>query len=109
MLILTIVALFATIAFYQRGKQIGISPGRAASLPFVVLGIFLALRFVGARLIIYMGESLDVSSKTVLAMGLLLNLLLILAYLQFIHRNWKSLNQDDHDISRNADEQIDKV
>ena len=95
MLLLTIVALLSTIAFYQRGKQIGISPGRAASLPFFVLGIFLVVGFVGAHLIDYLDRSTNVSSTTLLTVAWMFNLFLILAYLKFIHRNWLVLNQTD--------------
>ena len=93
MLLLTFVALFSTIAFYRRAKQIGISPGRAASLPFVVLGIFLALGFVGGYLIAHLGNAANISNTTILTMAWLLDLFLILAYLKFIHRNWQALYQ----------------
>ena len=93
MLLLTSIAFFSTIAFYRRGKQVGVSPGRTASLPFTVLGIFLALAFVGAHLIAYLGESIDISKRTVLIMAGMFDLFLILAYLKFIHRNWLALNQ----------------
>jgi len=93
MLVLIFIAFFSTIAFYRRGKQVGVSPGRAASLPFIVLGIFLSLAYVGGYLIVYLGELTNVSSATLSVIGLMFNLLFVLAYLQFINRNWQVLNQ----------------
>lgn len=93
MLLLTLLAFFATIAFYRRAKQVGVSPGRAASLPFIVLGIFLVLAIIGAPLIAHLGKLADVSNSTLLTMAWIFELFLILAYLQFINRNWQVLNQ----------------
>jgi len=95
MLLLTLLAFFSTIAFYRRGKQVGVSPGRAASLPFIVLGIFLTLEIIGAHLIAYLGKLADVSNSTLLTMAWVFYIFLILAYLQFINRNWKVLTQTD--------------
>ena len=95
MLVLTIVAFFSTVAFYRRAKLIGISPGRAASLPFIVLGVFFAFGFVSARLITYLGESTNVSSTTLVTVALVFDLFIILAYLEFIRRNWLALHQTD--------------
>ena len=51
MLLLTIVAFFATTAFYSAAKHRGLQPGRAAMLPFVVLGVLLIFAHFGELLL----------------------------------------------------------
>ena len=95
MLLLTIVAFLSTIAFYRRGKQIGVSPGRAARIPFLALMIFLALSYVGAYLIVYFGGILGVRDNTLWVVAFLFDFFIVLAYLKLIQRNWQVLNQTD--------------
>ena len=47
MLLLPIISLLATPAFYSAAKRRGLHPGRTAMLPFVVLGILLIFAYFG--------------------------------------------------------------
>ena len=98
MLLLLTIALISTLAFYRRGKQVGISPGRAASYPFVALGLFLVFSHLTSHLIVMLINANEPSKTTVMAIGFGFNLLVVLAYLKFISRNWQVLNQSNRSV-----------
>lgn len=92
MLLMIIVAAIATTAFYRRANSLGLSPGRAASLPFIVVGIFLVIAFLAARLIEYLAVRIPLGDGTVKSIALTFDILMVLGYLIFIRRNWNVLN-----------------
>ena len=92
MLLLSIVAFFATTAFYSAAKRRGLHPGRAAMLPFVVLGVLLIFAHFGELLLTKLLEMLETSQSTDFAISFGFNLLLLCTYVAFIRKNWAMLN-----------------
>ena len=92
MLLLTIVAFFATTAFYSAAKHRGLQPGRAAMLPFVVLGILLIFAYFGELLLTKLLMMVETSQSTDFAISFGFNLFLLCTYLAFIRKNWVVLN-----------------
>ncbi len=93
MLFLLIVALIATREFYRRSRAIGVASGRLASLPFVILGLFLAVHYV-ARIVVSWatattGVSLGVSNGILVA----LDLFVMLTYTAVIRAFWVALER----------------
>ena len=92
MLLLTIIALLATTAFYSAAKRRGLQPGRAAMLPFVVLGVLLIFAHFGELLLTKLLVIADTSESTDYAISFGFNLFLLCTYLAFIRKNWVVLN-----------------
>ena len=92
MLLLTIVAFLATTAFYSAAKHCGLQPGRAAMLPFVVLGILLIFAYFGELLLTKLLMMVETSQSTDFAISFGFNLFLLCTYLAFIRKNWVVLN-----------------
>lgn len=92
MLLLTIVAFFATTAFYSAAKQRGLPPGRAAMIPFVVLGVLLIFAHFGEILLTKLLMMVETSQSTDDAIAFGFNLFLLCTYLAFIRKNWVVLN-----------------
>ena len=101
MLLLTIVAFFATTAFYSAAKHRGLQPGRAAMLPFVVLGILLISAHFGGLLLTKLLMMVETSESTAYAISLGYNLFLLCTYLAFIRKNWVVLNS--HPVINDTD------
>ena len=97
MLLMVIVAALATPAFYRRAKSLGLSPGRAASLPFIVLGIFLIVAFLTGNFLVYLAERMSVGDGTANLIASVFDFLMVAAYFLFIRRNWKILGQQNPD------------
>ena len=91
MLLISIVALIATTAFYRQAKTRGMQPGKAASIPFVAAGIFLITGIGFASILNRVALAVYVGPGTVRAILLMANVFLLLGYLQVIHRNWQLL------------------
>lgn len=91
MLLILIVALIATTAFYRQAKRAGVHPGKAASVPFIAAGIILAGAYLASLGIAQIAIAVGASEFTVNAVNLMLNLFLLLAYLALIARNWRML------------------
>ncbi len=87
-LLLAIVALIATTAFYTRAKRRGLQPGRAAMLPFVVLGILLVFAHFGGFLLSQVLDMAGTSPQVDWLIRLAFHAFLICAYLAFIRQNW---------------------
>jgi len=92
MLLLTIVAFLATTAFYSAAKRRGLQPGRAAMLPFVVLGALLIFAYFGELLLSKLLVAAETSRWTTIAISSGFNLFLLCTYLAFIRKNWILLN-----------------
>jgi len=95
MLLLLIVAFLSTPAFYVSAKRLSYHPGRAASLPFLAIGLLLIADYLISPLIL---ASLDwlVSSLAITQIILYAyNVFLVLIYLTFISRNWAALTRID--------------
>ncbi|MFT5303848.1 MAG: hypothetical protein ACI814_004670 [Mariniblastus sp.] len=91
MFILAVIAFFATLAFFRRAKSIGVSPGRAASLPWVVFGVFAIVAFVAEKCFESIFSNLDISPGIASAIVFAFDAMFVLAYLQFIKKNWEAL------------------
>lgn len=92
MLVILIVAFIATRAFFQRAKEIGVHPGKAASIPFFVAGIMLAVTYLFAAGISSVFTYFEVAPGTRRWFGYSVDCLLILTYLLIIKRNWAILS-----------------
>ena len=101
MLLLTIVAFLATTAFYSAAKHCGLQPGRAAMLPFVVLGILLIFAYFGELLLTKLLMMVETSQSTDFAISFGFNLFLLCTYLAFIRKNWVVLNS--HPVIEDTD------
>ena len=101
MLLLTTVAFFATTAFYSAAKHRGLQPGRAAMLPFVVLGILLIFAYFGELLLTKLLMMVETSQSTDFAISFGFNLFLLCTYLAFIRKNWGGLNS--HPVIEDTD------
>lgn len=86
-----IVALIATPAFYRTAQKAGIAPGRAASLPFIVLCFFFLIQFLGSELLTIFTDNKYLTDRTSSVIEGMLNATLVVAYLIFIGRNWRRL------------------
>ena len=91
MLLIVIVALITTSAFYRRAKLMGIHPGKFASIPFIAAGVILAIAYVGSLAIAQLAVSVDAASNTSHAVHFMLNLFLLALYLMLIRRIWTAL------------------
>ncbi|MGN6546808.1 MAG: hypothetical protein ACTHK7_17260 [Aureliella sp.] len=91
MLLILIVALIATTAFYRQAKRAGVHPGKAASVPFIAAGIVLAAAYLASLGIAKIAMAVGASEFTVSAVNLMLNLFMLLTYLALIGRNWRAL------------------
>jgi hypothetical protein len=93
MLILLIIALIATPAFFRQAKSIGIHPGKVASIPFVAAGVLLVFGNLAALAIAEVSRRAGASESTVFLIGMMMNLFLILAYLALIRRCWTAIER----------------
>lgn len=91
MLLIVIVALIATTAFYRQAKLVGVHPGKAASIPFIAAGIILALTYVGSVVLTKFMLAADGSKFTVGAIRFMFHAFVFVAYLMLIRRNWLAL------------------
>jgi len=64
-LLIVIVALVSTVAFYRQAKRIGVHAGKAAGVPFIAAGIFLAFTYISSFGINYVGVAMNASVATV--------------------------------------------
>jgi len=92
MLLIVIVAFIATVGFYRRAKEIGIHPGKAASVPFIAAGVMVAVTYVSAVVIGRLFAAMNISVETAGWFGFAMDWFLVLAYLFFIKRNWDTLS-----------------
>ena len=92
MLLIVIVAFVATVSFFRRAKEIGLHPGKTASVPFIAAGAMIATTYISAvgmgRFFATIGVSADIAGW----IGFSMDWFLILAYLVFIKRNWDILS-----------------
>jgi len=91
--LIVIFAFLATIVFYRRAKQIGIHPGKAASIPFVGAGMMLVFTYLGAFAIGRILMNTDVSTNAITWFGRGIDWCLILSYCYYIKRNWDLLSR----------------
>ena len=94
--------MIATPAFYSRAKQLGVPPGRAAAMPFFVLGILLALGRLAGVALTALFSAVDASP---LASGFAwfhLNAFVLIAYIVFIRKNWLLLDSQARSIDDDA-------
>lgn len=104
MFLICLVAFLATIGFYRRAQQIGIHPGKAASLPFLVAGLMSAVMVVGAAGIGIVLDTMQASHDVKVWTGRILDGCLILTYLAYIKRNWDILTRRSAEDSTRAAE-----
>jgi hypothetical protein len=88
MLLILIIALIATPAFFRQAKCMGIRPGKVACIPFVAAGMLLVIANLTALAISEVSRRASVSDSTVFAIEMMMNVFLILAYLALIRRCW---------------------
>ena len=88
MLLVVIVALIATTAFYRQAKLAGVHPGKAASVPFIAAGLLLAVAYVASLAITKFAFAVNASSNAINSMQFMLNAFVLAAYLMLIRRNW---------------------
>lgn len=91
MLLIVVVAFVATVGFYRRAREIGIRPGKAASVPFIAANAMIAVSYLFAVATGRLFTAINVSAETSVWMGLALEWLLAFAYVFFIKRNWDTL------------------
>lgn len=92
MLLLLVVALISTPAFYTAAKRHGLHPGKLASLPFFGLGILLIVNYLVS---LVLQTTLDYVVTTPTTKTLIVaayNLFIVLVYLVFIRHIWKTLS-----------------
>jgi len=90
--LLLIIALIATPAFFRQAKSVGLHPGKVASIPFIAAGTLLVFGNLAAMAIAEVSRSAGASESTVYAIGMMLNVFLILAYLALIRRCWIAID-----------------
>jgi hypothetical protein len=90
-LLLVIVALIATTAFYRRAKAGSVHPGKAASVPFIAAGIFFVVGYSISYVLGMFAAWSDAAPVTVRLILRMADAFLVLAYLLFISRNWNAL------------------
>ena len=88
MLLIVIVSLIATTAFYREAKLAGVHPGKAASVPFIAAGLLLAVAYVASLAITKFAVAVNASSNVMNSMQFMLNAFVLAAYLMLIRRNW---------------------
>ena len=91
MLLIVIIAFIATVGFFRRAKEIGIHPGKAASVPFIAAGVMIAVTYLSALVIGRLFSFSNFSMESARWFGFAMDLFLVLAYLIFIKRNWDIL------------------
>lgn len=91
MLLILIVALISTTAFYRQAKAVNVHPGKAASVPFIAAGLFLIAGWCISFALNAFATRVEISPASVRMMGLMANVFLVLAYLLLIRRNWFAL------------------
>lgn len=91
MLLIVIVALIATSAFYRQAKAVNAHPGKAASIPFIAAGLFLIAGYCVSIALNAIATRVNVGASTVGVIAFTANVLLVLAYLLLIRRNWTAL------------------
>jgi len=92
MLLLLIIALIATPAFFRQATSVGIHPGKVANIPFVAAGALLVFGNLTATATAEVSRRAGASESTVYAIGMMLKLFLILAYLAPIRRYWIAMD-----------------
>ena len=93
MLLLLVIAFLATPAFFLNAKRHNCHPGRAASLPFLSLGVLLVTDHVFSPLLAAVTSSIVTSTTINMVILYGYNLFLICIYLIFISRNWTALSR----------------
>jgi hypothetical protein len=96
LLLIVILALIATTAFYRQALARHVHPGKAASVPFVTAGLFLIAGYCTSFALNKFAEWTDAAPTTVRIMSLMANFFLILAYLLLVRRNWLALTTESH-------------
>lgn len=91
MFFLVVVGFIATIAFYRRAKVVGVHPGKAASVPFVGMGMMLAVTLSFALCLGGFLQLMGASKGLVGWIGFTMDCFFVLMYLAFIKRNWDVL------------------
>jgi uncharacterized membrane protein len=94
MLILLIIAIIATPAFYQRSREIGAPSGKIASVPFVALGILLAVGHVVGLFGTWITSTIGASSTLANGLRWMLSIFILLSYTLVIRAFWIALNFD---------------
>ena len=92
-LLIVIVALIATTAFYRQAKSVNVHPGKAASVPFIAAGLFLAVGHLASFGLNELAIRTNASPGTLSMMWLMLHAFLVIAYLLLIRCNWIALTK----------------
>jgi len=95
-LLIVILAMIATTAFFRQAKAVNVHPGKAASVPFVAAGLTLIAGYCTSFALNTLAAWVDVAPATVRMMAFMANLFLLLAYLLLISRNWGALTTAAH-------------
>lgn len=96
MLLVLIIALIATAAFYRQAKAVNVHPGKAASVPFLAAGLILIAEYCTSFLLNTFAAWAGADTATVRVTAFMANVFLLLAYLLLISRNWRSLTTAAH-------------
>ena len=92
MLLMLIAAFLSTRAFFRTAREAGKHPGKAASTPFVGLGVALIASYTIDSLLLNLFETINLFETAEFAIGFMCNLFLTAAYLVFSRENYRSLN-----------------
>ena len=95
MILLLVVAFLSTSSFYVAAKQRGYHPGKAASLPLLVLCLLLIADYFTSPLLAAALDSSGASHTACMIAAFGYNVFIISIYLTFVRRNWHALNQHD--------------
>ena len=91
LLALSIVAAISTTAFFRHAKRAGLHPGKAASIPFVSLGVILIAYYALTFVLAEVARAVSLSVTTAEWIHFMLYWFLILSYLSLIRNNWMAI------------------
>lgn len=102
MLLLVIVAFIATRGFFRRAKEIGIHPGKAASIPFIILGVLVTAASLATAIAGQIFSAINLSDGHTRGFGLALDWFVFVSYFIFIKRNWDTLRKASLSVPTHA-------
>lgn len=100
MLLLLVVALIATRAFYKTAVASELHPGRAASAPWIGLGVILALDWALLGLISSTIWYSEATESTLMIIEFLNLIFVAFVYIVFIRANYRALDKVRDSISK---------
>ena len=93
MLLLAVVALISTGAFFRASKRSGHHPGKMASLPFLALGIVTATNYLAFPLLERLLTQVVSSAGITALITIGYNIFVACLYLVLIRHTWQIVNR----------------